>query len=154
VTEPARKERVKEVIREVVKEVPVEVVKEVPVEVIKEVIKEVPTNALNGKYEEDLFFLRGQSELRGEEAFKLGRICQILKDNPDAKIHVTGYADTATGTPEINERLSAERAAIVAEMLRKAGVDPARIVTGNKGGDRDASASPESNRVAVCIVKP
>ena len=38
-------------------------------------------------------------------------------------------------------------------MLQDAGIDKNRIETGNIGGDRDASASPESNRVAVCIVK-
>jgi methylglyoxal synthase len=41
----------------------------------------------------------------------------------------------------------------VAKMLQDAGIAKSRIVSGSVGGDRDAGASPESNRVAVCIVK-
>ena len=100
-----------------------------------------------------LFFLIGKSELRPDEAFKLGRICQILKDNPDAKIAITGYADSGTGTADINHTLSEQRAAVVAEMLKKAGIAASRITSNASGSDKDASASPESNRVAVCIVK-
>jgi TonB-linked SusC/RagA family outer membrane protein len=144
---PAVTERIVE--KEVIKEVPVvkEVIKEVPVEVVKK------ESAFTGRYDDDLFFVIGKSELRPEEAFKLGQICQILKDNPDTKIQVTGYADSGTGTDEINRTLSAERAAAVVSMLRKAGIAANRIESGSIGADRDASASPESNRVAVCIVK-
>ena len=124
-------------------------------EVIKEVVKEVkvPASTLDGIYEDDLFFLIGKSELRPEEAFKLGRICQILKDNPDAKIAITGYADSGTGTDEINQTLSEQRASAVVRMLTKAGIAASRITSSAAGTDKDASASPESNRVAVCIVK-
>ena len=138
---------IREVIKEVVKE------KIVEVEKIVEKPVEIPVSTLKGEYEDDLFFLKNKSELRPEEAFKLGRICQILKDNPDAKIVVTGYADSATGTPEINQRLSEERAGAVAAMLREAGIPADRIVCKSVGSDRDASASPEDNRVAVCIIK-
>ena len=130
-----------------------EVIKEVPVEKIVEKVVEKPAKPFTGKYDDNLYFLIGKSELRPEEAFKLGQLCQILKENPDTKIQITGYADSGTGTDDINRRLSAERAAVVAKMLQDAGIDKNRIETGNIGGDRDASASPESNRVAVCIVK-
>jgi hypothetical protein len=42
---------------------------------------------------------------------------------------------------------------VVVEMLKKAGIAASRIIRQAVGGDRDASRSPESNRVAVCIVK-
>ena len=132
-----------------------EVVKEVPVEVVKEVVKEVkvPASTLEGTYEDDLLFVIGKAELRPDEAFKLGRIAQILKDNPDAKITVTGYADTATGTADVNKRLSAERAAVVVEKLKEAGIAASRISYSSTGSDKDSSMSPDSNRVAVCIIK-
>ncbi len=130
-----------------------EVVKEVPVEVIKEVVKEVPASTLKGSYEDDLMFIIGKSEIRPDEAFKLGQIARILKDNPEATVSISGYADSSTGTAEINESLAKQRAATVAEMLRKAGVDAGRITVSSTGSDKDASASPEANRVAVCIVK-
>ena len=94
-----------------------------------------------------------EAELSPKEAFKLGRICQILKDNPDAKIVIKGYADSATGSTQRNNELSEERANAVAEMLRSEGIAPGRISIEYTGGDRDASASPADNRVAVCIVK-
>ena len=130
-----------------------EVVKEVPVEVVKEVVKEVPASTLNGSYDDDLYFVIGKTEIRPDEAFKLGQIAQILKDNPEAKIEITGYADTATGSAEINKELSEERAATVARMLQKAGISADRISYTSTGSDRNASAGPEANRVAVCIVK-
>ena len=130
-----------------------EVIKEVPVEKIVEKVVEKPAKPFTGKYDDNLYFLIGKSELRPEEAFKLGQLCQILKENPDTKIQITGYADSGTGTDDINRRLSAERAAVVAKMLQDAGIAKNRIEIGSVGGDRDASASPESNRVAVCIVK-
>ncbi len=129
----------KEVIKEVVKEVPVEVIKEVPAK-------------LTGSYTDDLYFVIGKAEIRPEEAFKLGQIAQILKENPDARITVTGYADSATGNASINKALSEQRAQTVVDMLKKAGIEASRI-SFNASVDRDASQGPESNRVAVCIVK-
>ena len=38
-------------------------------------------------------------------------------------------------------------------MLQSGGIAASRISIESLGGDRDASASPESNRVAVCIVE-
>ena len=116
-------------------------------------VKEVPVSTLKDIYTNDLFFLLGRSELGPEEAFKLGRICQILTDNPKARIIIKGYADSGTGTASINDRLSRERAEAVADMLKSNGVSADRISIEYHGGDRDASASPESNRVAVCIVE-
>jgi outer membrane protein OmpA-like peptidoglycan-associated protein len=139
---------VKEVIKEIVKEKIVEK----PVEKIVEKVVFKGSN-FDGLYEDDLYFLIGKSELRPDEAFKLGRICQILKDNPDTKIAVTGYADSGTGNSDINMTLSEQRAAVVVDMLKKAGISADRITSAAAGTDKNAAASPESNRVAVCIVK-
>ncbi|MBR5076548.1 MAG: SusC/RagA family TonB-linked outer membrane protein [Bacteroidales bacterium] len=129
-----------------------EVVREVPVEVVKEV--KVPGKAeFKGPYTDDLFFVINKAEIRPDEAFKLGQIAQILKDNPDATITITGYADSGTGNKTINQDLSEQRAQTVVDMLKKAGISASRIISKAVGGDRDASRSPESNRVAVCIVK-
>ena len=113
----------------------------------KEVIKEVPVtvnaNAVTSG-NDNLYFVIGKTELRPGEAFKLGQLCQILKENPSAKISIAGYADAATGTPAINDRLSQARAKVVADTLIEAGIDPSRITT---------SAAIADDRVAVCIVK-
>jgi outer membrane protein OmpA-like peptidoglycan-associated protein len=141
--------------RVVVKEVPVEVVREVirevPVEVVKE--KVVVSEAVSEIYVTDLNFDLGKTELRPEESFKLGRMCQVLKENPSAKVVLTGYADTATGTPEINRELAAKRSATVASRLKAEGIAASRISYTSAEGDWNASASPEANRrVTVRIV--
>ena len=122
-------------------------------EVVKEVVKEVPAKTLKGLYADDLYFVIGKAEIRPDEAFKLGKICQLLEDNPDAKVTITGYADSATGNASINKTLSEQRAARVMEMLTKAGISASRISYSAVGSDRDAAKSPETNRVAVCVVK-
>ena len=138
---------IQEVVKEVVKEV------EVEKEVIREVVKEVPAQTLDGVYTDDLFFLIGKAELRPEEAVKLGQMVRLLKDNPHARIAVTGYADSGTGSAGRNNALSAERASEVVRLLKKAGIAEDRITYSSVGGDKDASLAPEDNRVAVCIVK-
>ena len=138
--------------KEIIKEIVKEKIVEKPVEKIVEKVV-YKNNNWDGIYEDDLYFLIGKSELRPDEAFKLGRICQILKDNPDTKIAISGYADSGTGTSDINMTLSEQRAAVVADMLKNAGIAASRITTSAAGTDKNAAASPESNRVAVCIVK-
>ncbi len=126
-----------------------EVVKEVPVEVVKEVVV-APKGSV---YQEDINFAIGKSKLTEDEAFKLGRIFQTLEAYPNAKITVTGYADTATGTAEINRRLSAQRVENVSKKLQEAGIPASRISVKVGEGDWDKNASPEANRrVTVSIV--
>jgi len=148
---PKQKVAVAPTTQEIIKEVIKEKIVEKPVEKIVE--KVVYKGGLDGSYEDDLYFIIGKAEIRPDEAFKLGQICQILKENPDAKVAISGYADSATGTKQINQTLSEKRAAVVADMLKKAGIAAGRIVTSAAGSDRNATASPASNRVAVCIVK-
>ena len=152
---PARKAEPQVVEKIVEKVVEKEVIKEVPVEVVKEVVKEVPASGASSfsSYADDLFFVIGKAEIRPEEAFKLGRICQILKENPEARISITGHADSGTGNAQINQELSEQRAAHVRDMLVEAGIAQSRISIDAAGTDRDANGTPESNRVAVCIVK-
>ena len=140
-------------VREVVKEVEKEKIVEKVVEKVVEKKVEVPVSTLKGIYEDDLYFVIGKADLRPEEAFKLGRIAQILEDNPDAKIVVTGYADSGTGSSATNKALSTERAENVVNLLKKAGISASRISYSGTGSDKDASQSPASNRVAVCVVK-
>ena len=77
----------------------------------------------------------------------------LLKENQDAKIRITGYADRGTGTDDRNNVLAAERAQAVDNDLRKAGIADSRIYSSSSSVDMDPTASPEANRVAVCIIK-
>ncbi|MCC8118989.1 MAG: OmpA family protein [Bacteroidales bacterium] len=53
------------------------------------------------------------------------------------KIRVYGAADAKTGNDRINDRLSADRANLIASELREAGVDPKSITVFSEGGIDD-----------------
>ncbi|MBQ7634454.1 MAG: OmpA family protein [Bacteroidaceae bacterium] len=65
---------------------------------------------------------------------------------------VTGYADSATGTEEINNRLAQERAEAVAAELQNMGVPASQIETVAKGGV-DTLTPFEYNRRATVTIK-
>ena len=103
-------------------------------------------------YLEDIYFEINQSVIRDSEAYKVDNLVKVLKDNPEAKISITGYADQGTGTSERNLVLTKERAEVVAAALKAAGIAPDRIHTEFYGTEKDSSWTPENNRLAVCIV--
>ena len=103
-------------------------------------------------YLEDIYFEINQSVIRDSEAYKVDNLVKVLKDNPEAKISITGYADQGTGTSERNLVLTKERAEVVAAALKAAGISPDRIHTEFYGTEKDSSWTPENNRLAVCIV--
>lgn len=81
------------------------------------------------------------SRLTREDKNVLNAIANVMKENPDTKYVVTGWADNYTGTPEINTRLRNERANGVYNYLVKAGVPESQLTkqindgTLNKFGD-------------------
>ena len=101
---------------------------------------------------EDIYFEINQSVIRDSETFKVDNLVKVLKANPSAKVSITGYADQATGTEQRNYVLTKERAEVVAEALKAAGIGPGRITTEYYGTEKDSSWTPENNRLAVCIV--
>ncbi|MBR5689689.1 MAG: OmpA family protein, partial [Prevotella sp.] len=64
---------------------------------------------------------------------------------------VTGYADSATGTPDHNMWLSEERAKTVAEELVKLGVSRDKIETVAKGGVDELSPISFNRRATVQV---
>jgi OOP family OmpA-OmpF porin len=79
-------------------------------------------------------------------------IAKYAKENGN-KLAVTGYADSATGNAEINQRLSEGRAATVADELVKLGVDRSNISTVGKGGVDDLSPISFNRRATVQVVE-
>ena len=79
-------------------------------------------------------------------------LANYAKDN-NSKLLVTGYADSATGTPAINQRLSEGRANTVAEELVKMGVSRDNISTAAKGGVDDLSPLSFNRRATVQVTE-
>ena len=101
----------------------------------------------------DVFFTIKSTQITSEEMAKVEDIVNYLKENPAAKVSVTGYADKGTGNLTINRNLSKKRAEIVAQTLKKKGVSADRIVTDFKGDTEQPFAKNDLNRVSICIAK-
>jgi outer membrane protein OmpA-like peptidoglycan-associated protein len=68
-----------------------------------------------------VFFAKNRSDLGVTDQRILDLAVDTLKRHPDARIFVKGYSDSR-GRPEVNQRLSQERAATVAAYLESKGV--------------------------------
>ena len=77
-------------------------------------------------------------------------IADYAKEN-DANLLVTGYADSATGKPAYNQKLSEKRANTVANELVKMGVSRDKITTEAKGGVNDLSPISFNRRATVQV---
>lgn len=97
-------------------------------------------------------FLINQSIIRSNQIPKLTRLLKYLNEHPRAFIRLSGYADKETGTPEINMRLSRERAQVVSQYLQDAGIEEWRIRRFAKGDRVQPFDIPEDNRVCICFV--
>ncbi|MDD5209147.1 MAG: PorV/PorQ family protein [Elusimicrobiales bacterium] len=97
----------------------------------------VPPVVLKWVILEDSHFDFDSSVLRRSGMSALRQNIQLLKDNPKAKVRVSGYA-SASGTEEYNQRLSERRAVAVTTFMIKEGIAPDRIVTVGFGELRPA----------------
>ena len=77
-------------------------------------------------------------------------LAKYAKEN-NCKLSVTGYADSATGTPAINQRLSEGRAATVTEELVNMGVSRDKITSVGKGGVDELSPISFNRRATVQV---
>lgn len=101
----------------------------------------------------DILFVINTWDIRPAEQLKIDEVVEVMKDNPDTKVRVSGYADKETGTPQRNLFLSQKRAEVVARAMMDAGIARDRIITEYFGDTVNPYDLPEQNRVAVCFVK-
>jgi outer membrane protein OmpA-like peptidoglycan-associated protein len=82
------------------------------------------TIALN--MQNDILFGVGSSQLESRAEEVLRAVAIVLKKYDDTKVNVHGFTDTSGARPK-NEELSQQRAAAVADVLAKNGVQRARL---------------------------
>ena len=101
----------------------------------------------------DIFFRINTATITKDEMYKVNEVAEFLKDHPNAKVVITGYADKGTGTLAINLRLSKQRAQIVANTLKtKYSIAADRIIVKSMGeAEEQPYADPVDNRVAICV---
>ncbi|MDD3459249.1 MAG: OmpA family protein [Weeksellaceae bacterium] len=73
-----------------------------------------------------IYFSSGQSELTGSSQAQLDNIVSLLKAFPEVEVKVGGYTDN-TGDAEVNQKVSAERAKTVADVLTAGGIDGSKV---------------------------
>jgi outer membrane protein OmpA-like peptidoglycan-associated protein len=99
-------------------------------------------------------FTINSAKIRKSEQINVYNMAQWLKDNPDAKIDVVGYADRGTGTSEYNLRLSEKRAQAVADALvNEYGIERDRLNVRCEGSDAQPYDTNDWNRVVVFMQK-
>lgn len=96
-----------------------------------------------------VFFKIGSDALTPQEEMNLSYLASKMKEFPDTKYTINGYADSATGTPNINQKLSLERAQVVKDLLiKKYGISADRLTVA-AGGGVDKFGQPILNRVVL-----
>lgn len=80
----------------------------------------------------------------------LDEIVKIAKEK-DLTIHISGAADSATGTSGINRHLSKERAKYIGKLLIKKGIGKERLRAVSLGGISQFSPK-EANRFCVILL--
>ena len=96
-----------------------------------------------------VFFKIGSDKLSPQEEMNLSYLASKIKESPNATYTINGYADSATGTPAFNQKLSLERAQVVKDLLvKKYGISADRLKVA-AGGGVDKFGQPILNRVVL-----
>lgn len=102
---------------------------------------------------QDVFFALNSARIADAQRAKIDALAAYMKQHPDSKVTVTGYADRETGNPRINLTLSEKRARNVAEALKAVGIAPDRITVDFKGDTVQPHDTPKENRVSICVAE-
>ena len=130
------------------KEVIKEVTREVPVEVVKEVVKEIP-----GAASAAIFFKIGKAVISPEGMVNVKLMAKVMKENPNVKYTVAGFADKGTGSADANMKLSEKRAQAVYDALVSLGISPERLEKKAMGGTDPMFEKAYLNRVVILETK-
>lgn len=123
----------------------VEKIVEKPVEVVKVVREPI---------RRDIFFKINSTVISEVEGVKVQDIADYLKKYPESKVSVSGYADAGTGNDKINDRLAAQRAEKVMNVLvQQYGISVDRISYESHGSRVQPFQENDKNRVTICIAE-
>ena len=101
------------------------------IEVVEPELPEITSFILTG----DINFEIGQSYLLPAAKSTLNKLISVLKEHPQTKWRIEGHTDN-TGSYRLNDRISYERAAAVADYLIINGIDKSRLQAIGFGPDR------------------
>lgn len=115
----------------------------------KAVVKEVVSNTINSvRY---VFYRVGSSKILADQQPNVAMIAKYLKNHPEAKLVVKGYA-SPEGSAELNAKLAAARAEAVKTALVKKYKVAADRITAEGEGVGHMFEEESWNRVAICTL--
>ena len=105
----------------------------------------------------DLLFNSGGATLQPPSQRRLEPLVQYLQGNAQREIIIEGHTDSI-GNPEVNKRLSLQRADTVMEYLVKRGIEPSRVETRGFGEEvpvatNTTNAGRSLNRRVEVVIK-
>lgn len=101
-----------------------------------------------------VIFGLGKSDITPNQETTIYNVARFMKENPDLKIGITGYADAQTGNTEINQLLSEKRVATIArELIHKYGIAAERIRVDSKGSSIQPYRENSWNRVVIMVTE-
>ena len=113
----------------------------------------VENQAVEENFRRDIFFPIGNTNIAKSQRTKIAEIVKYMKENPDAKITLTGYADKGTGSEGFNDKIAARRAQTVYNTLAAKGVAKNRMIKKSEGSRVQPFEENDMNRVTICIAK-
>ena len=112
--------------------------------VTKEVVKEVEVAGPRA-----IFFQINKAVIDDYGMVNIQLAAKIIKANPNKKYTIAGYADKATGSASVNQKLSDQRAKVVYDALVKEGVSPSQLEYKGYGGVNNMFGKDKLNRVII-----
>ena len=121
-------------------------------------VSQTADNRLKLDIPSDVSFDTGRSDIKGNFQPVLNRFAQTLNENPATTVTIIGHTDN-TGTDEINQPLSVDRASRTRDYLAGRGVNPNRITIEGRGSrepiasNADANSRARNRRVEIYVAE-
>jgi outer membrane protein OmpA-like peptidoglycan-associated protein len=109
------------------------------------------TVIVNSLPETIITFRQGSATIENLQMPDVEHVANFLKDNPNAKILVQGYA-SPEGNAEFNQKLSQNRADAIKDLLIKQYNINADRITAEGKGIGDVFPQPSWNRLSICVI--
>ncbi len=115
----------------------------------REVVKETVVAGDCAFVPQSIFFALGSAKIASrKDVVNLKAIAEVAKAD-GLKLHIVGYADSATGDAKYNQTLSQHRAQTIADELVKLGVNKANLTVEGKGGVATLDPTSYNRRVII-----
>lgn len=100
-----------------------------------------------------VIFRIGKSTIDENQKVNIYNVAQYLKENPDAKVVISSYADKQTGTAQFNQKLSEKRSESVVKVLKEQyGISENRVIVNNNGDKQQPFPNNNDwNRVSIIV---